>query len=342
MLIGEKMEETNKEKEVRENKNPIHQLGAEIKSEINEGKQEIELATKIQGADEKETWRGFLDQVHTQKLPSDKDFEWSDREKPGNSSCRLKDDASITLYSKSEQQYKEISGKEFNEHMKKTYGRDSVDYSGKEPDFSPFEQSFSSEKMNSYLKEKYGNDDHKIAADHPGHVEVSKITDDRRLTQSEASSIIADNLGISKSDLSDYMKANDLTWHECGDGKTVRSVPTEINSVYGHTGGIGIAKDSKAVGKVFREDSAKTAGTESGEISAKDWAEEHKTQITEARKEEAGKSIKEKNNAISKATNNKAEHKSPQVEKTNAISKAAKRNSETRSELRSHDNTRER
>ena len=101
--------------EGRDRKNPIKQLNAEIKSEINEGKQEI--ATKIEGIDETKMKREFLDQTHSQKLPSEKDFEWSIKEKPGNSSCRLKDDASVSLYSKAEKQTKAFSGKEFNEHM---------------------------------------------------------------------------------------------------------------------------------------------------------------------------------------------------------------------------------
>ena len=172
--------------------------------------------------------------------------------------------------------------------------------------------------MNSFLKEKNGDDSHGIKSEYAGHVEVSKITDDRRLTQSEASSIVSDTLGISKSDLSEYMKSNNLTWHECGDGKTVRCVPTEINSVYGHTGGIGLSKDTKAVASVFKEDRSNT----NEEITAKDWVEENKDQIKEARKE-SGKDELAKDNAISKATSlNNSTQKQERSEKNNSISKA--------------------
>lgn len=36
-----------------------------------------------------------------------------------------------------------------------------------------------------------------------------------------------------------YRRAHKLTWHELNDVKTVQLVPTEINSKFGHLGGVG-------------------------------------------------------------------------------------------------------
>lgn len=43
---------------------------------------------------------------------------------------------------------------------------------------------------------------------------------------------------FSASDVSRYMSANKLTWHELNDLTTVQMVPTKVNSVFGHLGGI--------------------------------------------------------------------------------------------------------
>ena len=48
------------------------------------------------------------------------------------------------------------------------------------------------------------------------------------------------------------MKENNLTWHECGDRHTIRAVPSEINQVFGHTGGIGLQQDLQALSESTR------------------------------------------------------------------------------------------
>ena len=47
------------------------------------------------------------------------------------------------------------------------------------------------------------------------------------------------------------MKNNNLTWHECGDCKTVRAVPTVINSAFKHTGGISIERSKVAIAQTI-------------------------------------------------------------------------------------------
>ncbi|WP_081338425.1 HNH endonuclease [Bacillus mycoides] len=44
---------------------------------------------------------------------------------------------------------------------------------------------------------------------------------------------------ITKSDIEDFRIANNLTWHELNDVKTMQLVPSSINSTFGHLGGVG-------------------------------------------------------------------------------------------------------
>jgi hypothetical protein len=78
-----------------------------------------------------------------------------------------------------------------------------------------------------------------------GHVEINKMGTDRTDTYGAAYDYCIDVLGgeVLKKDLQEFMQKKDLTWHECGDRRTIRLVPTEINQVFAHTGGIGIEKD---------------------------------------------------------------------------------------------------
>ncbi|WP_242491079.1 HNH endonuclease [Bacillus sp. TH25] len=45
--------------------------------------------------------------------------------------------------------------------------------------------------------------------------------------------------GITWKQIEKYRRANKLTWHELNDVKIVQLVPTEINSKFGHLGGVG-------------------------------------------------------------------------------------------------------
>ena len=72
-------------------------------------------------------------------------------------------------------------------------------------------------------------------------------TDREGGTYKAAETAIADQLGISISQLRAYMTENNLTWHECGDRHTVRAIPSEINQVYKHTGGIAVQRDLEAM-----------------------------------------------------------------------------------------------
>lgn len=45
--------------------------------------------------------------------------------------------------------------------------------------------------------------------------------------------------GVTWKQIEKFRRENKLTWHELNDVKTVQLVPTEINSKFGHLGGVG-------------------------------------------------------------------------------------------------------
>lgn len=200
-------------------------------------------------ADSSLLMRQILEQnVSTQKLPSDSRVIWEDLNDKGNCDCELKNDIEVKVKYKSNGDTVTYTGKEFKEHMKEKYGLDYVEYKNKEPDFSPYEKLISKQEMEEFLYDKYG-ESREVNSDVEGHVYVDKMRTERNGSQgsySDAEKEIADRLGVDTGDIRDFMKENDLTWHECGDLHTIRIVPTEINQVFGHTGGIGIQKDTEA------------------------------------------------------------------------------------------------
>ena len=194
--------------------------------------------------------------VAHQKLPGSDRAYWSNPDSPGDGVCHLRDDAILNYSEKSDGTKVSCTGAEFKKHMREQYGQDYVEYSHREPDFSPFEQAFTVDDFNAFLGEKYGDNAVLIGAehqDHPGHVHVDRMGIDRNDTYSQAVGQIRDALGVPERDIYDYMKSRNLTWHECGDRKTIRAIPTEINQVFTHTGGIGVEKDVRALQEHIRE-----------------------------------------------------------------------------------------
>ena len=157
---------------------------------------------------------------------------WEDEKKKGNSAFILDDNSEITYRNKSENEQTVISGKDLKEMMQERYGTDRVNYTGNEPDFSLFEDS----KL--------------------GHVELSDFSisrDGQEGTFSQAEKIISQKENMTVGEVKQYMRDNNLTWHECGDCKTVRAIPTVINSAFKHTGGISIEKSKVAVANTISE-----------------------------------------------------------------------------------------
>ncbi|QTE70075.1 HNH endonuclease [Clostridiales bacterium FE2011] len=116
---------------------------------------------------------------------------------------------------------------------------DGIEYYNKEPDFSKYEDSFIQ------------------------HVELDSFSDKRdgsNGTYTKAASAAAQRLSKETGEVwstqrvQKYMQDHNLTWHECGDRKTVRAIPTEINAAFKHTGGISVKKSLNAMAKVSDEE----------------------------------------------------------------------------------------
>lgn len=194
--------------------------------------------------------RDLLDQnVSKQQMPSSKRVEWENAEQSGNCDCTIQDDEIIKIHYKSSGETVEFTGEDFKAYMLDNYGTDKVNYSHREPDFEPFEKVLKKEDVEDFLFKKYG-ENREVMGDVEGHLVADKIGTKRigkEGTFAFAEEEISSQLGISSNDLNEYIEENDLTWHECGDRKTIRLVPTEINQAFKHTGGIGLQKDLEAL-----------------------------------------------------------------------------------------------
>lgn len=161
--------------------------------------------------------------------PSDKRVLWQNGQR-GNGNCKIKDTALVKFHGKSTNSDIVMSGKEFNARMREKYGTDIVKYRNFEPDFKPFEHTF---EMNGETCD--------------GHVTIEKMSVNRGDNYKYAEETLAEQLQCSRQDIQEYMKKNNLTWHECADRHTIRAVPTEINSVYTHSGGVSEEKRVRAI-----------------------------------------------------------------------------------------------
>lgn len=175
----------------------------------------------------------------------------------GESECIIKDDAELKVYDKSNGTFIICSGKDFKEHMMEQYGTNVVEYSNREPNFTPFEVTIDKEDFERFLYDNKGKD--VIVNDNvDGHIYLDKIDTSRSGsdgTFSTANKKMAELLGddVNASDISDYMKQRGYTWHECGNRHTIQMIPNEINQIFSHTGGIGLQKDLETLRSTIQD-----------------------------------------------------------------------------------------
>ena len=137
----------------------------------------------------------------------------------------------------------------------KEYGQDHVDYRNGDPDFSPFTKHDT----------PFGEMD--------GQVEIAHMTDNREnpswefgrrpdgtkhdpnydlgnFTQADLELSRKMNGKMSPEEIEKFRKDNNLTWHECPDGKTMQLVPAEIHDACRHSGGVSEQKYRQAWGDI--------------------------------------------------------------------------------------------
>ena len=175
-------------------------------------------------------------------LPSDSRGSWSDEK--GNSTFSLFDDVEYAI----DNNKNVMTGREIREK----YGASSVNYNDGEPDFSPFVDDFLG---GIHLKEEIpylrnGNKFEKGTFDIANEKAAMKWAMGKDgLTKEEAQA----RIGEYKNKVKEYMKENGLTWHECGDLHTILPVPSAINKIFSHTGGISIKLEKQAARNILRE-----------------------------------------------------------------------------------------
>ncbi|MFJ7678594.1 HNH endonuclease [Peribacillus sp. NPDC097198] len=96
-------------------------------------------------------------------------------------------------------------------------GVDGVDYKNGMPDFSPFSK---------------------------GEIKLENMTNDRKSNFSTADEELAKKWSTpdqkwTAEDIADWREDNKYTWHELNDLETIQLVPSKINSVFKHLGGVG-------------------------------------------------------------------------------------------------------
>ena len=96
-------------------------------------------------------------------------------------------------------------------------GVDGVEYKNGMPDFSPFSK---------------------------GEVKLENMTNDRKTNFSTADEALAEIWSTpdekwTAADIADWREDNKYTWHELNDLETIQLVPSKINSVFKHLGGVG-------------------------------------------------------------------------------------------------------
>ncbi|XNQ12939.1 HNH endonuclease [Lysinibacillus sp. 3P01SB] len=112
---------------------------------------------------------------------------------------------------------------------------DGINYKNAVPDFSPVTKA--------QLEIDYmfgGTGKHGSPARRLNFVQADQKLADQLNKSPELANQFGMNSGkITKTQIEKYRLANDLTWHELNDVKTIQLVPSEINSTFGHLGGEG-------------------------------------------------------------------------------------------------------
>lgn len=222
------LEDISAEEELNENSaDEIFEMDVYEIEELSKEENEVEVSAGIEEIpDVSYEMRSIADlNVTSPTLPVN-GGHWSDPEAIGNSMWIPDDDTEVKWQKSGE--WHSISGAE----LKSRFGIEGIEYHGNEPDFS-------------------GLEDAKL-----GHAELEEFSADRRGTDGTYDLSVrqtAERLGWSEDEVRQYMDEHGLTWHECGDRKTVRAIPTEINAAFKHTGGIGIEKSIEAVSDAIQD-----------------------------------------------------------------------------------------
>lgn len=180
--------------------------------------------------------------VITRHLPSSSRGSWDGKE--GNSTYSLYDD----MVYRSDNHGTTMTGRD----IRRKFGASSVRYTGGEPDFYPFVDSFlGGIHLDQEIPyQRNGNRFERGTFDIANEIAAMRWAMDKDgLTETEARS----RLGEYVKKVKQYMKDKGLTWHECGDLHSILPIPSAINKIFPHTGGISIKLEKQAAANILRE-----------------------------------------------------------------------------------------
>ena len=143
------------------------------------------------------------------------------------------------------------------DHMRQ-YGQDYVTYRNNEVDFSPFTKHESPwGKLDCQVEIGHMTDQRQnptweygrrpAGAGHDPNYDLGNFA---QADNALLDRIRETNPDATMDDVTDFIKSNHLTWHECADGKTMQLVPTDIHDASRHSGGVSEMKYRMAMGDV--------------------------------------------------------------------------------------------
>ena len=85
-------------------------------------------------------------------------------------------------------------------------------------------------------------------------IDMTEIRDGKKGNFAKADEALAkklstDEMKITRTDIKKWRTENRYTWHELNDCETIQLVPTDINSVFKHFGGVGEIKKKNSLGE---------------------------------------------------------------------------------------------
>ncbi|MDD3137590.1 MAG: HNH endonuclease [Lachnospiraceae bacterium] len=208
------------EMEINEQENDKSQEAIDFPDEIFTDEENNELNEQ----QSEDYMREISENVRKSNLPKSKGT-WENE--VGNSGFYLDDEAEFIYKEKTTGTEVTITGKE----LKEKYGMNEIEYKNGEPDFSLVEDEFLNRcRIDSLPVFRQGG------------------------SYKQAEEKFAGQTGLNVQEVRDYMKGNNLTFHESGDMHTISAIPSDIHSIFKHTGGIGIKKNINTIGEILLED----------------------------------------------------------------------------------------
>ena len=263
--------------------------------------------------------------------PSEKSGRWAGER--GNSVCAPKSEESRALL--------------------EAKGMDGVRYTNGEPDFSPFSEStvelgymtterhskgvsngrdgknttYTTFNEDGTVERSHKADPNSMADLHmkydtPGNFEQADILTAQKWTEQNR-----DGREWTAQDVADYRKANDLTWHERGDGTTMDMVPRAINDDFDHAGGVAEMKERDRIIAEEAENNPEFYGEEFDWDNATDEEIAAEQERQEREWYSYGDGSSDAGDA-SAATDNSAESDAPSLDKEDDVNQTARPNND--------------